>query len=100
MIDRGDDDDPPSDVDAGLADLIEELTRRIEAGDPVTGGELGDDPDYIGTIRQLLPTLRTMVSLGNLVLREDRSRTRVQSKTNETRASLLDAIPEAEEFGP
>ena len=65
---------------AVLAELTEEITRRLEAGEPVNGDDLGDNPDCAGPIRQLLPTLRTMVSLGEQVAREEGSRTRLQKK--------------------
>ena len=63
-----------------LAELTEEITRRLEAGEPVNGDDLGDNPACAGPIRQLLPTLRTMVSLGEQVAREEGSRTRLQKK--------------------
>ena len=76
-------DEAASEVDARLAELTEEITRRIEAGDTVTGNDLGDDPDHIGTIRQLLPTLRTIVAFGDQVVREQSSRPRLLKKPKE-----------------
>ena len=75
---------PASEDVAVLAELTEEITRRLEAGEPVNGDDLGDNPACAGPIRQLLPTLRTMVSLGEQVAREEGSRTRLQKKKKGT----------------
>ena len=94
------DDLPPGDDDAVLAELTEKISRRLESGEPVNGGDLGDDPETAGPIRQLLPALRTMVSLGKQVAREEGLRTRLQTKRKGTLSSFLDTNPEAEEVGP
>ncbi len=97
MSDRDDDGPAGNDILAD-ADRIEEITCRLEAGDPVTAGDLGDDPDPAGTIRQLLPTLRAMVSLGEQVTRDEGLRTRSR-KIRKSALSLLDATPDVEETG-
>ncbi len=63
-----------------LAELTETVTRRIEAGEPVTGDDLGDDPACAGPIGGLLPTLRAMVSLGDQIAREDVARIRSRAR--------------------
>ena len=85
MTDPDDEVSPASDDVLALAELTEEISRRLESGDPVNGGDLGDDPETAGPIRQLLPALRSMVSLGEQVAREEGSRTRSQKKKKEHR---------------
>ena len=70
VIDPDDEITPTSDDEVALADLTEEISRRLESGEIVNGDDLGDDPGTAGPIRQLLPALRTMVSLGDQVARE------------------------------
>jgi hypothetical protein len=69
MVDPDDDSNPARQDEMALADLAEEISRRLESGDSVTIADLGDDPETAGPMRQLLPALRTMVSLGEQVAR-------------------------------
>ena len=100
MTDPDDDGGPTNEDDQALAELTDEISRRLESGEPVTGGDLGDDPNCAGPIRQLLPALRTMVALGELVAREEGSRTRLQKKKKRTPSSFSDTNPDVEEIGP
>jgi hypothetical protein len=100
MIDPDEDVSPFSDDVLALAELTEEISRRLESGEPVDGSDLGDNPESAGPIRQLLPALRTMVSLGEQVVREEGSRIRSKRKKKRTSSSPLDAIPEVEEGDP
>ncbi len=86
MIDPDDDVNPAGDDLLADADLAEEITCRLEAGDPVTLGDLGDDLDRADTIRQLLPTLQAMVSLGEHVARDEGSQTWLQGKNKRERS--------------
>ena len=71
MSNREEDENPGEDV-TEPARLTEEITRRLEAGEPVDAADfVGEDPACAGSIRQLLPTLRTMVALGELLAREE-----------------------------
>ena len=88
MIDPNDETAPTCDDEMALAELTEEISRRLESGEPVNGGDLGDDPETAGPIRQLLPALRTMVSLGEQVAREEGSRTR-QHKTKKGKGIII-----------
>ncbi len=100
MIDHDDDASPATDDVLALAELTGEISRRLESGEPVTGGDLGDNPETAVPLRELLPTLRTMVSLGKQVAREEGSRTRLQKKKKRTSSSFSDTNPEVEEVGP
>ena len=80
MINHDDDVQPSSEEVAVLAELTEEITRRLEAGEPVEDDCLGDNHACAGPIRKLLPTLQTMVSLGEQIARQKGSRTRLQRK--------------------
>ncbi len=95
------DDALPGDEDPALAELTEEVARRLESGEPVNGGDLGENPSYAGDIRQLLPTLRTIVSLGEQVARVEAMRTRVRKTVTHPRSpSFSDQNPEGEEVAP
>ena len=100
MIDPDDEFSPATDDVLALAELTEEISRRLESGEPLSGGDLGDDPECAGPIRQLLPALRSMVSLGEQVAREEGSRTRSQKKKQRTSSPFLDTNPEPEEVSP
>jgi len=81
MTDDHDDFQQSEEDVAALAKLTEEITCRLEAGEPFTVRDcMEENPASAGPIRQLLPTLRTMVSLGEQVAREEDSRTRLQRK--------------------
>jgi hypothetical protein len=84
MIDLDDGTTPTRDDELALADLTEAISRRLESGEPINSGDLGGDPDRAGSIRQLLPALRSMVSLGEHVAREEDSRTRLQKNKKRT----------------
>ncbi len=99
MIDPEDEINPATDDVLVLAELTEEVSRRLESGESVNGGDLGDNAGSSGAIRQLLPTLRTMVALGDQVAREEGSRTRSQKK-KEKMSSFLDTNSEVEEVDP
>jgi hypothetical protein len=92
--------DEPDPATGELADLADRITRRLEAGEPVNGGDLGHNSACAGQIRQLLPTLRTMVAFGDQIARDEGSRTRSQMKYKEKFSSLLDTNRELEEVGP
>jgi serine/threonine-protein kinase len=52
-------------VDVRLMDFLEELTRRIEAGEPVDVDQVArEHPDWADDIRELLPALRGLAELG------------------------------------
>lgn len=58
MIDHGE-------VDPALAALAEQITRRLESGDPVDVEEYARRyPTWAGSIRGFFPTLRQLVALG------------------------------------
>jgi hypothetical protein len=99
MTDPDDDGCPTTDDELALAELAEEVSRRLESGDPIDGADLGENLTRAGDIRQLLPALRTMVSLGEQAAREERSRTRLQKKKRRPSSSFLDTNPEAEKVG-
>jgi len=81
MTDDHGDVSPVSEDVLALAKLTDEITSRLEAGEPVHGDDcIEENPACAGPIRQLLPTLRTMVSLGEQIVREEGSRTRSQRK--------------------
>jgi hypothetical protein len=91
---------PARDEDVGaLAELAEEMTCRLETGEPVTAGDLGSNAKSAGAIRQLLPTLRAMVSLGEQIIREEGSRVRSRKK-KEMSSSFADTNPDVEELKP
>jgi hypothetical protein len=100
MIDPDDELNPATEDVFALAELTEVISRRLESGEPVTSGDLGADPDTAGPIRQLLPALRTMVSLGEQFAREEGSRTRLEKENKRPSSSFLDTNPEVEELDP
>jgi hypothetical protein len=80
MIDDNEDEPMSEDV-SELAELAEEITRRIEAGEPLNGdGITGMDPARVTRIRALLPTLHAIVAAGEQIAREDGAIARVQRK--------------------
>jgi eukaryotic-like serine/threonine-protein kinase len=49
---------------AALAVVIEELTARLQAGEPVDADEvMREHPEHAGELRELLPTMARLVSL-------------------------------------
>ncbi len=73
--------DSAGDFDSELAALTEEITRRLESGDPVSADDcFGDNPACAEPIRRLLPAMRQMVSLGAQIAHEQGSRARLKSK--------------------
>jgi hypothetical protein len=58
--------EPP--VEPTLAEVVEEITRRLESGDAVNAEEhIRRNPTHAGRIQRLLPVLQTMISLGRIV---------------------------------
>jgi hypothetical protein len=100
MTDHDEDICSASDEVDMVAELTEEITRRLEAGEPLNGDDLGDNPACAGPVRQLLPTLRTMLSLGEQVAREEGSRARSKMKKKRPSSSFPDHSLEFEEVGP
>jgi hypothetical protein len=100
MNDDVDDLQPDTANVEAIAALTEEITGRLEAGEPVTDGDMGVDPEQAGPIRQLLPTLRAMVALGDQLAREDGSQSRSQRKSKRPVSSSLDTTAEEEELKP
>lgn len=83
-VDELESDDPEI---ISLAQLTEEVTRRLESGESVNAAEcLTTTAADTGPIRELLPTLQAMVSLGEQIAREAGSRTRFQ-KNKERKSS-------------
>lgn len=65
-----------------LAEITEEITRRLESGDPLSLDEcVGTNTPRFGSIRHILPTLQTIVSIGELIAREQGIRDRRRIKT-------------------
>jgi hypothetical protein len=81
MNDDYDDIGPNGDELSALLEQTEKIARRIEAGDPAIADEgLEDDQPIAGPIREILPTLRTMVAIGEQIAYEEGSRKRFQTK--------------------
>jgi eukaryotic-like serine/threonine-protein kinase len=56
-------------LDPGLAELAEEITRRLQAGDVVDPEDYAArHPEWAGSIRRLMPILREMADLGRSVV--------------------------------
>src|SRR5262249_45535555 len=54
-----------SGLDSGLADLVDEVIRRFQAGESIDPDSLaGHDPHRAEHLRQLLPTLEKLADLG------------------------------------
>src|SRR5262245_49003796 len=52
-------------AESGVADLVDELIRRLQAGEVVNPDEIaGGDPGRADQVRQLLPTLERLAELG------------------------------------
>jgi hypothetical protein len=80
-----------------LAELTEQITCRLEAGDRIpAGGCLSDDPVCDGLVRQLLPTLRKIISAGEKIGRDDRVLRGPQWNKKVTRSANPDVeVPES-----
>jgi hypothetical protein len=64
MIDDDGRASPCSEGDPALAELAEQITRRLQAGDPVGADNFIDRyPALAGSIRVLLPTLHDLAEL-------------------------------------
>ena len=51
--------------DASMLELVDELVRKLQAGDEIDLDELGGhDPARVEQLRQLLPTLEKLADLG------------------------------------
>jgi hypothetical protein len=70
--DRGGPSGPPSpEGNPRLAELTEEITRRLLAGEAFDADAyVAQHPDCAGPIRDLLPTMHHLVELGRIVARE------------------------------
>ena len=68
-------------TDSSLVDLVDEVIRRIQAGEAIDPEALaGDDPQRAKQIRQLLPTLEKLADLGgSATIRRNRARWRTRS---------------------
>lgn len=68
--------DPTGDDEGSpLAELSEQITRKLQAGDPVEAGDfLERYPACSTPIRRLLPTLRELAELGRSISRDRRAR--------------------------
>jgi hypothetical protein len=74
-------DEPPIEDVSELAELAEEITRRIEAGESSNGdGKIGRDLARATAILELLPTLHAIVATGQQMAREDGGRARTQRR--------------------
>jgi hypothetical protein len=71
MIDRGGTRVPANpDGNPRLAELTEEITRRLQAGETFDAeAYVAQHPDCAGPIRDLLPTMHDLVELGRAVAR-------------------------------
>ncbi|SIO58866.1 hypothetical protein SAMN05444166_5840 [Singulisphaera sp. GP187] len=69
MIDRGGPSVPPTPYgDSRLAELTEEITRRLLAGEAFDAeAYVAQHPDCAGPIRDLLPTMHHLVELARIV---------------------------------
>ena len=75
MTDFGANDPAIDDEGSPLAELSEQITRRLQAGDPVEADDFLDRyPSCSAPIRGLLPTLRELAELGRSVSRGRRAR--------------------------
>jgi eukaryotic-like serine/threonine-protein kinase len=74
MTDRGEPTSAGSEPDPRLADLAEEITRRLQSGEAVDVDAYAKlHPDRVGPIRALLPTMHDLIELGRTVARERRA---------------------------
>jgi hypothetical protein len=66
--------------DAAFLDLTDQVTERLQAGEPVDAADLVDRyPQWAGAIRELLPTINDLVNYGRAV---DRDRWRRRHRVN------------------
>jgi hypothetical protein len=57
-----------ADPDTTLAELTEEITRRLQSGESVEAAAYAKQhPEWVGPISELLPTLHELVDLGRSV---------------------------------
>jgi serine/threonine protein kinase/Tfp pilus assembly protein PilF len=55
---------PSASVDPGLADLVEELTAKLQEGEPVdVDAYLAEHPEHAEQLRQLVPALRVLADV-------------------------------------
>jgi serine/threonine protein kinase/Flp pilus assembly protein TadD len=63
---------PSRDVDRALADLVEEIARKLQAGESVdVDAYLRRHPDYAGQLSGLLPAIQVLADLGQSAARGD-----------------------------
>jgi hypothetical protein len=59
-----------ADADTTLAELTEEITRRLQSGESVEAATYANQhPEWVGPLSELLPTLHELVDLGKSVRR-------------------------------
>jgi hypothetical protein len=67
--------------DAAFLDLTDQVTERLQAGEPVDAANLVDRyPQWAGAIRKLLPTMHDLVDYGRAI---DRKRKQHQGNPND-----------------
>ncbi len=63
-----------------LAELTEEITRRLQAGEVIEpDAYAAQHPDCAGTLRELLPTMEHLIELGRTVARESQAESHPES---------------------
>ncbi len=73
MIDHDDDRPMVALEDAALAELTEEITCRLEAGEPIHSlNDREPFPAWAAPVKELLPLLQDLVEVGRIVTREQR----------------------------
>jgi hypothetical protein len=61
--------EPP--VDSAFAEIVEEITRRLQSGEPIDPEDyIRHNPECAGPIRRLLPTLETLISVARDAARD------------------------------
>jgi hypothetical protein len=67
-------------VEPALGEIVEELTRRLESGEPLDAEEhIRRNPVHARPIRQLLPALKAMIALGRSLARHRRGLDAIRS---------------------
>ena len=80
MTDREEGETADGGEDRPLARLAEQITRRLQSGDPVDVWEILDrHPAHTDQILALIPTLRELTQLGRASLRSHRGPTALSS---------------------
>ncbi len=88
MIDRGRGLGVGADSDPTLAELTEEITRKLQSGEIVDIEAYADShPQCAGSIRELLPTMHKLVELGKAVTSDGDENQKSASSSSSTRKS-------------